>query len=390
MDVFTLGASTLSIPVLLPIIKRLFAIPGDDTVDPTGPKIIWSHKLRGFREGYIPGYRRHDNPLETDLGLDALRMHYLVGKEVLISAKTKFQHVDVYEVINPRVNSLARHEGSPSNDGSYESHNPGSHGPDRILYLDGVQQSSLYGDAAYHEALVHPSMLVHPNPRRVAIIGGGEGATLREVLKHNTVEEVVMVEIDEELVALCREHLPEWSDCTDHGGSDATSCFDDSRVTVSFEDAFAWFVESFGGAKGRRERFDVIIMDALDPDHYVEIVGALYRDDQFVSSIYQGLTKEGVVSCCYYVGTCFRMSSYDNAFAHSQFVVQMGQANESDDSSLEIGTTKDSAAMASDKVKERTFFVRRCKKSHFTRQITILFFSDSDTRKCGISEHARI
>ena len=51
-----------------------------------------------------------------------------------------------------------------------------------------------------HEALVHPSMLSHTNPKRVLIIGGGEGATLREVLKYKSVEEVVMVDIDEELV----------------------------------------------------------------------------------------------------------------------------------------------------------------------------------------------
>jgi spermidine synthase len=56
--------------------------------------------------------------------------------------------------------------------------------PDKLLYLDGVLQSTYYGDAAYHEALVHPTMTSHPNPRQGAIIGGGEGATLREVLKH--------------------------------------------------------------------------------------------------------------------------------------------------------------------------------------------------------------
>jgi spermidine synthase len=139
-------------------------------------------------------------------------------------------------------------------------------------------------------------MITHPNPKRVAIVGGGEGATLREVLKHNTVEEVLMVEIDGELVTMCREHLPEWSDCTDLLGSDADSCFEDSRATVSFEDAFGWFIDNFGDGKKKREQFDVIIMDALDPDKFIEIVGSLYKDDQFVKSIFHGLTDEGVVS----------------------------------------------------------------------------------------------
>jgi spermidine synthase len=131
--------------------------------------------------------------------------------------------------------------------------------------LDGVLQSRRSGDAPYHEALVHPAMFTHQNPKRVAIIGGGEGATLREVLKHNTVEKVVMIEIDEMMVMASREFLPEWSDCSNLVGS-APNCFDDSRTEVFFEDAFKWFIDRFsdGGAlKGTEEPFDVIIMDAL-------------------------------------------------------------------------------------------------------------------------------
>ena len=159
------------------------------------------------------------------------------------------------------------------------------------------RQSTLYGEAAYHEALVHPSMIAHPNPRRVAIIGGGEGATLREVLKHNTVEEATMVEIDGELVEMCKKYLPEWSNCTDVAGGDADSCFDDPRATAVYDDAFGWFVDRFGGGGGEeRDKFDVIIMDALDPDKLVEIVGSLYKDNQFVESLYRGLSEEGVVS----------------------------------------------------------------------------------------------
>ena len=90
-------------------------------------------------------------------------------------------------------------------------HPPDEHDElDKVLFLDGVQQSTLRGEAAYHEALVHPALTVHPHPRRVAIIGGGEGATLREVLKHRTVDGVYMVEIDGELVGMCRELLPEY------------------------------------------------------------------------------------------------------------------------------------------------------------------------------------
>ena len=107
-----------------------------------------------------------------------------------------------------------------------------------------------------------------------------------------------MVEIDGELVEMCEEYLPEMSNCTDIIGSDADSCFDDSRANVIFEDAFQYFIDNFAEKvnSNEMERFDVIIMDALDPDKVVEIVGALYKDNHFVNSLYNGLTDEGVVS----------------------------------------------------------------------------------------------
>lgn len=148
-------------------------------------------------------------------------------------------------------------------DGSYESQNPELFEPDRIVFLDGILQSRRSGDAAYHESLVHPGMFAHPNPKRVAIVGGGEGATLREVLKHSTVEEVVMIEIDKKMVDLSKEYLPFWSDCSQLIGS-ADYCFDDPRVDAYFEDAFKWFINRFSpDATIEAEKFDVIIMDAL-------------------------------------------------------------------------------------------------------------------------------
>jgi spermidine synthase len=132
------------------------------------------------------------------------------------------------------------------------------------MYLGNVMQSRYYGEAAYHEALVHPSMLAHLHPRRVAIIGGGEGATLREVLKHKTVQQVIMLEIDKDMVDLSREYLNEWSDCSKIAGSEP-SCFDDDRAHVLYTDAAAWFLERFGQGKDilEDEKFDIIIMDAL-------------------------------------------------------------------------------------------------------------------------------
>jgi spermidine synthase len=73
--------------------------------------------------------------------------------------------------------------------------------------LDGKVQSSAVDEFIYHEALVQPAMVTHPGPEVVFIAGGGEGATLREVLSHNTVKRAVMVDIDEEVVALSKKYF---------------------------------------------------------------------------------------------------------------------------------------------------------------------------------------
>ena len=118
----------------------------------------------------------------------------------------------------------------------------------RCLVLDGKTQSTEADEFVYHEALVHPPLVLHQHPQRVLIAGGGEGATLREVLKHKTVQEAVMVDLDREVVNLCRQHLPRH-----HAGA-----FDDSRVQLHHADALA-FLEA------EQRPYDVVILDVPDP-----------------------------------------------------------------------------------------------------------------------------
>ena len=141
--------------------------------------------------------------------------------------------------------------------------NPNLFAPDRTLYLDGVTQSARGGNAAYHESLVQPALFAHANPKRVAIIGGGECATLREVLKHNTIDKVIMIDIDEVIVEVSKQFLPDWNDCSNFEGS-SRYCMDDPRADVFAEDAFKWFIDRFGENPVAEEPpFDVIILDAL-------------------------------------------------------------------------------------------------------------------------------
>jgi spermidine synthase len=147
----------------------------------------------------------------------------------------------------------------------------------RALVLDGLIQSTEVDEFYYHESLVHPAMVLHENPRRVLILGGGEGATLREVLKHKPVEKAVMVDIDEDVVNIAREHLRSW-----HEGA-----FDDPRAQVVIEDGKK-FVEEI------EDKFDVVIMDLTDP-YGPEIARELYKED-FIRRIHEILNEGGVLS----------------------------------------------------------------------------------------------
>lgn len=166
----------------------------------------------------------------------------------------------MYDFVTPRMKSTI--EQAMAEESDYIASNPERFVPDRALFLDGMVQSTRYGNAAYHESLVHPAMFSHKGPKRVAIIGGGEGATLREVLKHKTVEKVVMIEIDQIMMDTARTALPDWNDCNYFEGSNG-NCMDDPRAQIYAEDAFKWFSDRYASPDSGEEPFDIIIMDAL-------------------------------------------------------------------------------------------------------------------------------
>lgn len=151
----------------------------------------------------------------------------------------------------------------------------GSYG--KCLVLDGRIQSTLADEFIYHEALVHPPMLTHPNPQQVFIVGGGEGATLREVLRHRSVKRALMVDIDREVVLKCRELLPEF-----HQGS-----FDDSRTELKFVDGRKYLEET-------SETFDVILIDISEPVQ--EGPAYLLFTREFYEVVRERLNRPGVIA----------------------------------------------------------------------------------------------
>lgn len=155
--------------------------------------------------------------------VEALSKHLLVinnVKDIYYNGKSEYQKIDVLET--------------------------GWFG--RTLVLDNKIQSAEVDERIYHESLVHPVMLAHPNPKTVFVGGGGEGATVREVLRHKSVEKVVMVDIDKTAVEVCMKYLKQHHD----------GAFENPKLELIFDDAKKRLEES-------PINFDVIILDLADP-----------------------------------------------------------------------------------------------------------------------------
>ena len=119
----------------------------------------------------------------------------------------------------------------------------------RALILDGIVQTTELDEFMYHEMLVHVPMLSCESPQNILIIGGGDGGSLREALKHN-VQRVDMIEIDEEVITSCIEYLPTLNN--------AGAVYDDPRTNLIVEDAFTYL-------RRKKCSYDVIISDSTDP-----------------------------------------------------------------------------------------------------------------------------
>lgn len=143
-------------------------------------------------------------------------------------------------------------------------------------------------DRVFHEALVHPAMFAHSSPKSVGILGGGDGGSLREVLKHKSVTDITMVELDEKVVSVSKEYMPGTSDCSDIVGS-KPSCFDDDRLNLVFSDAFAYIKDKVG-SKEANGKFDVLVADVNQPENQME-----YTDADTVNALVESLSDFGVL-----------------------------------------------------------------------------------------------
>ena len=166
-------------------------------------------------------------------------------KKQLVSVESEFQRIDILE--------------------TYEY--------GRVLVLDGELMITEKDEFIYHEMITHVPMAVHPAVKRVLVIGAGDGGTIRELTKYDTIESIDMVEVDREIVKLCSEYMP------------ATACkLTDPRVHMYFEEGLRF-------VRGKKDEYDLIIVDCADPFGPAE--GLFTRE--FYGNCYKALREDGIL-----------------------------------------------------------------------------------------------
>lgn len=147
-------------------------------------------------------------------------------------------------------------------------------GHGKLLLIDGMTMVSERDEFVYHEMIAHPALFLHPKPRRVLVIGGGDGGTVREVLRHKSVERCVLVEIDGLVVSASRKYIPQ-----------TAAALSDRRAKVLIDDGVKFVAET-------KEKFDVVIVDSTEPfGPAAELFGPA-----FYKNVKRILTEDGIVA----------------------------------------------------------------------------------------------
>ncbi len=145
----------------------------------------------------------------------------------------------------------------------------------RMMLLDGLVMVTERDEFVYHDMITHPALFVHPDPKKVLVIGGGDGGTIREIMKHKGVEEAVLCEIDGLVIEKSIELLP--SMACDIDGSNP-------RVKLHVDDGIAYI-------RDHQDAFDIILVDSTDPIGPAE---GLFEED-FYRMVFGALKKDGIM-----------------------------------------------------------------------------------------------
>jgi spermidine synthase len=177
---------------------------------------------------------------------DYYSMRYRID-DYLYSKKSEFQSVDVVQ----------------------------TRGHGKMLLNDGLVMVSERDEFVYHDMITHVPLFTHPNPKNVLVIGGGDGGTVREVLRHKSVEKCTLVEIDGLVVEACKEHIPLTSEA-----------LNDPRAEVRIEDGVKFVADSVAN------NYDVVLVDSTDP---IGPATPLFGSE-FYSNVHRILTTNGIAA----------------------------------------------------------------------------------------------
>jgi len=143
----------------------------------------------------------------------------------------------------------------------------------KILLINGIIMVTESDEFCYHEMIAHVPLCVHPKAQKVLVIGGGDGGTVREILKHDNIKEIEICEIDEKVIEVSKKHFPYLA-----------NSFDDPKVKICCEDGNKFI-------KDHKDEYDIIIVDSSDPIGPAEV---LFRKE-FYEAMYQALKDDGIV-----------------------------------------------------------------------------------------------
>ena len=146
----------------------------------------------------------------------------------------------------------------------------------KVMLLDNKVMVSEKDEFYYHETIVHSALSIHPNPKKIMVIGGGDGGTVREVLKYKTVEEIELVEIDEEVITVSKKYFPE------------VACeFNNPKLKIKVNDAIEYMKNA------RENSYDVILCDSTDPEGFAAgLIGT-----EFYKNAAKALKENGIYIC---------------------------------------------------------------------------------------------
>ena len=169
----------------------------------------------------------------------------------------------------------------------------------RVLVLDGYTMLTEKDEFMYHEMIVHVPMCAHPDARRVLVIGGGDGGSVRELTRYESLEQIDLVEIDEEVVEACKKYLPQ-----------TAGKLDDPRVKIHYEDGLKYI-------RHHDNEYDVIVVDSTDPFGPGE--GLFTRE--FYGNCFRALKEDGIMvnqhESPFYQETAYAMQRAHKRIVHS-------------------------------------------------------------------------